>query len=312
MEKHGRIYIAGHRGLFGAETLRQLERQGYDTLICRTHTQLDLTRQADVEAFFMQERPEYVFMMCGKVGGIQANKEYMTEFTLENLKMNANIIESAHRAGVKKLLYLGSSCMYPRESEQPVKEEYLLRGELEPTNEGYALAKILGLKLCAYYKRQYGDDFISCIPANVYGPGDNFDDDGGHVIPALLKRFHQAKTLGMDTVSIWGSGRALREFLYISDAVSACILLMQHYGGVEPVNIGMGVCTSIRELAELVAETVGFEGKLEFDVMKPDGMMMRMLDGRRMFSLGWRPGISLKEGLAKTYQWYLSNEEGRK
>lgn len=309
MDKHGKIYIAGHTGLFGSETMHQLCARGYDNVIGRPHSELDLTRQADVEAFFAQEKPNYVFIMCGKVGGIQANKEFMSEFTMENLKMNANIIESAHRFGVKKMLYLGSSCMYPRESKQPVKEEYLLKGEIEPTNEGYALAKIIGLKACAYYKKQYGDNFISCVPANVYGPGDNFDDKSNHVIPALLKRFHAAQKNGINSVSIWGSGRAQREFLYIEDAVSACIQLMEQYDGIEPVNIGTGVCTSIRELAEAVKRVTEFDGEILFDTTKPDGMPMRRLDSERIFSLGWRPQTALDEGLRRTYQWYLGHEE---
>ena len=309
MEKHAKIYIAGHTGLFGTETLRQLNKLGYDNLLCKSHSELDLTRQVDVEDFFAQERPEYVFIMCGKVGGIQANKDYMAEFTMENLKMNANIIEAAHKNSVKKMLYLGSSCMYPRESEQPVKEEYLLRGEFEPTNEGYALAKIVGLKACAYYKKEYGDNFISCIPANVYGPRDNFDDKSNHVIPALLKRFHAAKENGAESVSIWGSGRAQREFLYIGDAVSACIHLMERYDEMEPVNIGTGVCTSIRELAEAVKHVTDYKGELAFDTTKPDGMLLRRLDSERIFSMGWQPKTSLEYGLRQTYQWYLDHKE---
>ena len=309
MDKHGKIYIAGHTGLFGSQTMSRLLARGYDNIVCKTHSELDLTRQADVEAFFGQEKPEYVFVMCGKVGGIQANKDYMAEFTMENLKMNTNIIESAHKAGVKKMLYLGSSCMYPRESEQPVREEYLLRGEIEPTNEGYALAKIVGLKACAYYKKQYGDNFISCIPANVYGPGDNFDDKSNHVIPALLKRFHAAKGAGTKNVSIWGSGRAQREFLYIGDAVSACIRLMEEYDGIEPVNIGTGICTSIRELAESVKSVTGYEGELLFDMTKPDGMPLRRLDSEKIFSIGWYPETTLEDGLRQTYQWYLEHKE---
>lgn len=309
MEKDGKIYVAGHSGLFGSETMRQLMAGGYQNLCCVSHAALDLTRQAETEDFFAQEKPDYVFVMCGKVGGIQANRDEMAEFTMENLKMNANIIESAHRFGVKKLLYLGSSCMYPRECAQPIREDYLLTGALEPTNEGYALAKLIGLRACAYYKKQYGDNFISCIPSNVYGPGDNFDEKSNHVIPALLKRFHAAREAGAKTVSIWGSGRARREFLYIGDAVSACIRLMENYDGMEPVNVGTGVSTSIRELAETVRRVTGYEGALFFDTEKPDGMPLRQLDNSRIFSLGWRPETPLEDGLRQTWQWYLTHKE---
>lgn len=305
MEHDSKIYIAGHTGLFGSTTVRILYERGYRNLVLRTHGELDLTRQAEVEKFFAEERPEYVFIMCGKVGGIQANSSHMLEFTLENLKMNTNIIESAHRFGIRKMLYLGSSCMYPKECPQPVREEMLLKGEIEPTNEGYALAKIIGLKACAYANRQYGDSFISCIPANVYGPGDRFDEASNHVIPALLKRFHRAKLAGDSEVVIWGSGKPRRDFLYIDDAVEACLVLMQSYEGDKPVNIGTGTSVSIRELAETVAAVVGFSGKLVFDTGKPDGMMLRALDSQKMLSLGWKPRVSLMDGLKRTYEWYL-------
>lgn len=308
MEKDSRIYIAGHTGLFGSATLSYLQEQGYRNFILRTHGELDLTRQAETEEFFRQERPEYVFVMCGKVGGIAANAVRMAEFTVENMLMSLNIITSAHKYGTKKLLYLGSSCMYPKESPQPVKEEYLLRGEMEPTNEGYALAKILGLKACTYYKRQYGDNFVSCIPANVYGPGDNFDESGSHVIPALLQRLHRAVREGKEEVVIWGSGKPRRDFLYIEDAVRACVSLMESYNGDETVNIGTGESISIRELAETAAQVTGFQRKLVFDTTKPDGMMLRALENTKITKMGWTPRIALDEGLRRTYEWYLEKE----
>ena len=306
MEQESKIYIAGHTGLFGSTTLRLLKEKGYKNFVLRTHSELDLTRQAEVEKFFAEERPDYVFVMCGKVGGIKANSENMFEFSAENLKMNMNIIESAHKSGVKKLLYLGSSCMYPKKSPNPIKEESLLQGEIEPTNEGYALAKIIGLKLCRYLKKQYGDSFISCIPSNVYGPGDSFDESHNHVIPALIKRFHNAKILNSESVEIWGSGKPQRDFLYIEDAVEACIKLVQDYDGVEPVNIGTGKPTSIKILAETVAKVVGFNGNLFFDTSKPDGMMLRALDSEKILSIGWKSKTSLEEGLKKTYEYFLN------
>ena len=309
MDRDSRIYIAGHTGLFGSTTMRHLKRQGFRNIIYRTHEELELTNQKAVNDFFSTEKPEYVFMMCGKVGGIKANAERMAEFTIDNAQMNLNIIDAAHRNHVKKLIYLGSSCMYPKDCPQPVRTEYLLQGTIEPTNEGYALAKILGMKLCTYYRRQYRDNFISCIPANVYGPGDNFSDDSSHVVPALLKRFHMANLNKEAAVSIWGSGQPCREFLYIDDAVEACVHLMEHYEDDPPVNIGTGTRTSIRELAESVAEVTGFTGNLVFDTQKPDGMMLRMLDSEKILSMGWIPKTSLMEGLEKTYRWYLEHEE---
>lgn len=309
MKKNSRIYIAGHTGLFGSNTLRYLQDKGYKNFLLRAHQELDLTRQADVEAFFRQERPEYVFVMCGKVGGITANASRMAEFTMENVQMSMNIIEAAHKYGVKKLLYLGSSCMYPKDSPQPVKEEYLLHGELEPTNEGYALAKLLGVRTCAYYKRQYGDEFISCIPANVYGPGDNFDEADNHVIPALVQRLHRAKLEEASEVVIWGSGKPQRDFLYIDDAVRACVELMNDYTEDKTVNIGTGQSISIRELAEITAKVTGFQGKLVFDITKPDGMMLRALENSKITASGWKPQVSLEEGVQRTYDWYLAREE---
>ena len=309
MEKDSKIYIAGHTGLFGSTTLRILKNKGFSNFVLRTHKELDLTHQDEVENFFANEKPQYVFIMCGKVGGIQSNSKYMFEFTVENLKMNLNIIEASHKYGVKKLLYLGSSCMYPKDSLNPIKEDSLMTGMIEPTNEGYALAKIIGLKICKYLKEQYGDSFISCIPANVYGPGDNFDEKSNHVIPALIKKIYLAKKNGSDNVTIWGSGNPQRDFLYIDDAVEACIYLMNNYEDILPVNIGTGISISIRELAETISEIIGFHGKLVFDKSKPDGMMLRALNNEKIFSMGWRPKFSLKEGLSITYQYYLKHME---
>ena len=306
MNKDSKIYIAGHTGLFGSSTLKILRAKGYKNFILLTHSELDLTRQNDVENFFAEEKPEYVFIMCGKVGGIKANSENMFEFAAENLKMNMNIIEAAHKNEVKKLLYLGSSCMYPKQSKNPIKENSLLTGEIEPTNEGYARSKIIGLKLCRYLKKQYGDNFISCIPSNVYGPGDSFDESHNHVVPALIKRFHNAKIKNLESVEIWGSGKPQRDFLYIDDAVEACIQLMENYNEIDFVNIGTGKTVSIRELAETVAKVVGFKGKLFFDTSKPDGMMLRALDSEKILSMGWTAKVSLEDGLKKTYEYFLN------
>lgn len=307
LKKNSRIYIAGHTGLFGCRTVELLQRRGYSNLLLVSHSSLDLTRQKDVEAFFMAEQPEYIFFMCGLVGGIQANSAYMADFALENLMMSVNIINAAHITGVKKLLYLGSSCSYPVNSPQPVKEDYLLTGAIEPTNEGYALSKIMGIRLCAYYRRQYGDNFISCIPANVYGPGDRFDEEAGHVIPALMKRFYVAKKNNEKEVLVWGSGKPQREFLYIDDAVEACIFLMENYNQDDTINVGTGISTSIKTLAEEIAKVVGYDGQMVFDITKPDGMTLRKLDNAKISELGWKAKTSLEEGLKQTYDWFLKN-----
>ncbi|MDD4565843.1 MAG: GDP-L-fucose synthase [Eubacteriales bacterium] len=307
MNKDSKIYIAGHTGLLGTNTLNYLRSEGYFNFILKTHSELDLTNQAETEAFFMTEKPEYVFHMAGLVGGIQSNSKRMAEFTMENVKMTANVIDAAHKAGVKKLLYLGSSCIYPTKSVQPIREEYLLTGPLEPTNEGYAIAKILGVKLCQYYYQQYGDLFISCIPANVYGPGDNFDEKENHVIPALIKRVHNAKINNIRQVTVWGTGNPRREFLFIEDAVKACVFLMNHYSDDAVLNAGVGKTTSIRELAETVVRVVGYEGELVFDTSKPDGMLERMLDSTKLNEMGWKANTALHEGIQKTYAWFLEN-----
>lgn len=310
MEKQSKIYIAGHTGLLGTAMEQYLRQLGYDNLLTPNHADLDLTQLGQVNDFFQSEQPEYVFMMAGLVGGIKANSERMSEFALENIQMATNVISACHTYAVKKLLYLGSSCIYPCHCQQPIKEEYLLTGALEPTNEGFALAKIMGIRLCQYYKQQYGDPFISCIPANIYGPNDNFDEENNHVVPALIKRLHRAKENGIKRVDIWGSGKPQREFLFIDDAIEACYFLMTHYEDNEPVNIGVGKTTSIRELAELIAETVGYQGELYFDRTKPDGMMERKLDSSKMESLGWKAETELRTGIQQTYEWYL--QHGRK
>ncbi len=306
MEQTAKIYVAGHTGLFGSALVRALEKRGFANIVTRTHADLDLTDGADTMAFFKTERPDYVFVAAAKVGGIQANNLYMADFAMENLLITCNVLRAAHEVGVKKLLYLGSSCIYPREADQPVKEEYLLTGLPEPTNEGYAVAKIAGVRMCDYYKRQYNDDFISCIPANVYGENDNFDSQNSHVIPALLQRFHQAKKERAPYIEIWGTGSAEREFMYIDDGADACLYVMEHYNGPRTINIGMGRTTSIRELAEQIRKVVGYEGEIRYDTTKPDGMPRRLLESSKITNLGWAPRIELADGLEKTYRWYLN------
>ena len=312
MEKNAKIYVAGHTGLFGSAIVRALKRAGYTNILTRTHAELDLTDGSAAMTFFEKERPEYVFVAAALVGGIQANDTYMADFAMENLLITCNVLRAAHETGVKKLLYLGSSCIYPRESAQPVKEEYLLTGLPEPTNEGYAIAKIAGVRMCDYYKRQYGDDFVSCIPANVYGENDDLDPQNSHVIPALIQRFHEAKAENRPCVEIWGTGSAEREFMYIDDGADACLYVMEKYEGPGTINIGMGKTTSIRELAEKIRQVVGYEGEIRYDTSKPDGMPRRLLDSTNITELGWKPCISLEDGLEKTYAWFLRGREERK
>jgi GDP-L-fucose synthase len=318
MNKDSRIYVAGHNGLVGSAIVRKLHSEGHNHLILRTHQELDLVNQADVTRFFEAERPEYAFLAAAKVGGILANSTYPAEFIYDNLLIQSNVIHACYRAGVKKLLFLGSSCIYPRDCPQPMKEEYFLTGRLEPTNEPYAVAKIAGIKMCQAYNRQYGTRFISVMPTNVYGPGDNFDLETSHVFPALIRKFHEAKTSDelrvtsdKTTVTIWGTGKPRREFLYVDDLADACLFIMKHYEGSEFLNIGMGEDISIRELADLVKEIIGFEGQVLYDPSKPDGTPRKLLDVSRLQSLGWKAKTSLREGIEKTYQWYvdkLSNE----
>lgn len=309
MELSAKIYIAGHRGLVGSAILRKLQESGYRNLIYRTHQQLDLTRQEKVEEFFDKERPEYVFLAAAKVGGIWANNTYPAEFIYSNITIQTNVIHAAYLYGVKKLLFIGSSCIYPKHCPQPMKEEYLLSGYLEPTNEPYAIAKIAGIKMCQSYNRQYGTNFISVMPTNVYGPGDNFDLQTSHVLPALIRKFHEAKINNQDYVEIWGTGNSLREFLYVDDLADACLFLMQNYNESEIINVGVGKDISIKELAALVKEIVGYEGELKFDATQPDGTPRKLLDVSRLNTMGWKAKVSLKEGIKLTYGiYYFQNK----
>jgi len=328
MLKDSRIYVAGHKGLVGSAILRRLKSEEYTELMTRTHKELDLMNQADVGRFFEKEKPEYVFLAAAKVGGILANHSYPAEFIYENLMVQTNVIHAAYKTGVKKLLFLGSSCIYPRECPQPMKEEYLLSGKLEPTNEPYAIAKIAGVKMCQSYNRQYGTRFISVMPTNVYGPGDNFDLETSHVLAALIRKFNEAKVRDQraevggseqserssygSSVTIWGTGKPRREFLYVDDLADACLFIMRNYEGSEFLNIGVGKDTSIKELSEMIGEIVGFEGPIHYDSTRPDGTPQKLLDVSRLHGLGWRSETSLREGIKKTYQWYVSEDAGHK
>ncbi|MGH7688753.1 MAG: GDP-L-fucose synthase [Gemmatimonadaceae bacterium] len=307
MEEHAKIYVAGHRGLVGSALVRRLAAQGFDNLVVRRRDELDLLDVGAVNAFFERQRPDYVLLAAAKVGGIMANSQYPADFIRENLGVQINAIDAAYRAGVKKLLFLGSSCIYPRMAPQPIREEYLLTGELEPTNEPYAIAKIAGIKLCQSYNRQYGTNFVSVMPTNLYGPGDNFDLSTSHVLPALLRKFHDAKVQGQAEVVVWGSGRPRREFLYVDDMADACIFVMQRHDGSEIMNIGCGEDVAIGELAQLVAEVVGYRGKIVFDASKPDGTPRKLLDVTRLKSLGWVPTLSLADGVRTTYEWFVGH-----
>ncbi len=304
MRADAKIYVAGHRGLVGSAIVRHLEGRGFSSLILRTRQELDLTDGRAVDAFFEAERPEYVIMAAAKVGGILANDTYPADFIRENLAIELNVIDAAHRSGVEKLLFLGSSCIYPRLAQQPIKEEYLLTGPLEPTNEAYAVAKIAGVELCRSYHRQHGDRFISAMPTNIYGPGDNFDLETSHVLPALLRKFHEAKVEGAPEVIVWGTGAARREFLHVDDLADACLFLLETYEDPDPINVGVGRDISIAELAELIAEVVGYEGTLSFDTTKPDGTPRKLLDVSRLTTLGWEPKVSLRDGIEHTYSWF--------
>jgi GDP-L-fucose synthase len=322
MEQHAKIYIAGHRGLVGSALVRVLTAKGYTNLVTRTHAELDLTHPAAVEAFFAAEKPEYVFLAAAKVGGILANNTYPADFIRDNLAIQSNVIHAAWRHGVKRLLFLGSSCIYPRDCPQPIKEEYLLTGPLEPTNRPYALAKIAGIEMCWAYNRQYGTHFLAVMPTNLYGPGDNYDLETSHVIPAMIRKFHEAKINNAPTVTVWGTGTPRREFLYSDDMADACVFLMNlpdeqfvpmlgqdRNDGLAPiVNIGVGHDLSIRELAEIVAETVGYQGRLEFDTTKPDGTPRKLMDVVRLAALGYTATTDLKMGLSAAYQDFLSRE----
>jgi len=307
MHHDAKIFVAGHRGLVGSAIVRALKRAGFSNLLLRTRAQCDLTDQRAVRDMFAAEQPDYVFLSAAKVGGIHSNNTYPAQFIYENLAIQNNIIESSHRCGVKKLLFLGSSCIYPKHAPQPMTEDCLLTGPLEPTNEWYAVAKIAGIKLCQAFRRQYGFDAISLMPTNLYGPGDNFNLEGSHVLPALLRKFHEAKLAGNPAVTVWGTGSPRREFLHVDDLAEACLFLMATYSGEEIINVGCGQDLTIRELAELIRKVVGFAGELAFDASKPDGTPRKLLDVSRITALGWQPRISLEDGVRETYRWYLEN-----
>ena len=304
MEPDAKIFVAGHRGLVGGAILRRLKKAGFTNLLCRSFRQLDLRDQAAVARFFRRERPNYVFLAAARVGGIRANSTFPAQFIYDNLMIEGNLIHQAYLHGVKKLLFLGSSCIYPKFAPQPMKEEYLLDGKLEPTNEPYAVAKIAGIKMCQAYNRQYGACFISAMPTNLYGPRDNFDLLDSHVIPALMRRFHLARVTGAPEVTVWGSGSPRREFLYVDDLAEACLFLMAHYQESDILNVGVGRDLTIRELAEIMARVTGFTGRLSFDPSQPDGPPRKLLDVSRLTALGWQAKVSLEEGLRRTYQWF--------
>ncbi len=319
MDKNAKIYIAGHRGLVGSALTRCLRAEGFTNLITRSHAELDLTDQAAVHSFFATEKPEYVFLAAAKVGGIHANNTYPAEFIYENLMIQNHVIHSAYLSGVKRLMFLGSSCIYPKSAPQPMREEYLLSGELEPTNEPYALAKIAGIKMCEAYNRQYGTRFIAVMPTNLYGPGDNFHPVNSHVLPALIRRFHEAKAAGLSEVVVWGTGKPMREFLYADDMAAGSLFVMSlsdttldeelcHYPKPCFLNLGTGVDVTIRELAETIREVVGYRGELSFDTSKPDGTSRKLLDVSRLKALGWQAGVDLRQGIERTYRWFLENQ----
>ena len=307
MNLDAKIYVAGHRGLVGSAIVRNLEAKGYKNIIYRTHKELDLTNQEAVRTIFEEEKPEYVFLAAAKVGGIHANNTYPADFIYDNLMIQNNVIKAAHDFEVKKLLFLGSTCIYPKMAPQPIKEEYLLTGSLEETNEAYAVAKIAGLEMCKFFKRQYGDNFISCMPTNLYGPNDNFDLKNSHVLPALIRKFHEAKVNNSEAVEVWGTGTPLREFLYVDDMADACVFLMENYDGEQHVNIGTGEEVSIRELAETVKEVVGFDGELVFNTEMPDGTPRKLTTVDKLHGLGWKHKVSLDKGIRLAYNWFLEN-----
>lgn len=305
LPRDARIYVAGHRGLVGGAIMRRLQAEGFGHLLTRTSAELDLRDQAAVRAFFAEEQPDYVFLAAAKVGGILANSTYPAQFLYDNLMIAMNVINAAHESGVRKLLNLGSSCIYPRLAPQPLKEEYLLTGPLEETNRAYAVAKIAAIELCDHYRTQYGADFISGMPTNLYGPGDNFDLKGSHVLPALMRKMVEAKEAGAAQVEVWGSGTPLREFLYVDDLADACLYLMERVSEPGPINIGTGEDLTIRDLAILIADVVGFEGALVFDASKPDGTPRKLMDVSRLASLGWTASTDLRRGVEQTYAWFL-------
>jgi len=310
MNKEDKIYVAGHRGMVGSAIIRKLEKEGYANLVYRTSSELDLKNQALVNAFFKEEQPAYVILAAAKVGGILANNTYRADFLYDNLMIEANVIHAAHTNSVKKLLFLGSSCIYPKLAAQPLREDCLLTGPLEPTNEPYAIAKIAGIKLCEAYRDQHGSNFISAMPTNLYGPNDNYDLKNSHVLPALLRKFHEAKESGAASVEIWGTGSPKREFLHVDDLADACYYLLQNYDGKELVNVGSGVDVSIKDLALMIKDVVGFQGELTHDLSKPDGTPRKLMDVSKLAEVGWRSQISLEDGITSTYQEYLSTLSG--
>lgn len=308
MEKNAKIYVAGHRGLVGSAIMRCLEQHGYENIVVRTHAELDLRNQEAVNCFFAEEKPDYVFLAAAKVGGIWANSQAPADFCYDNLMISANVIHAAYTYQVKKLLFLGSSCIYPKMAPQPIKEEHLLTGSLEPTNEGYALAKISGMQLCKFYRRQYHCDFISAMPTNLYGINDNFDLTSSHVLPAMIRKFHEAKVQNKPEVVLWGTGKVLREFLYVDDLADALLHLMNHYSAESHVNVGTGEDLSIHDLALLVKEVVGYEGRIVYDTSKPDGTPRKLLDVSLLHSTGWHHQTSLREGIETVYHWFKNQQ----
>lgn len=319
MKKDGKIYVAGHGGMVGSAIVRKLKEKGYTNIVGRRSSELDLTRQADTEAFFAEEKPDYVFMCAAKVGGINANNTYPADFIIRNLQMESNVIHAAFMNNVKKLMFMSSACIYPREAPMPLKEEYLLTGPLETTNRPYAIAKIAGIELCEAYNRQYGTNYISCMPANLYGPGDNYNLENGHVMPSLLRKFVEAVENDSPTVTVWGTGTAYREFLHTDDMADACVFLMEHYDvnasekedpyARETVNVGFGKDITIKELVEIIAEITGFHGDIVWDTTKPDGTPRKIADSSKLFNMGWRPKIALRDGIRQTYLDYLENRQ---
>ena len=310
MNKDDKIFVAGHRGLVGSAIVRNLQSKGYNNIVMRTHAELDLKDQAGVFAFFEKEKPDIVVLAAAKVGGINANNTAPAEFAYENMQIQCNVIHAAHVNKVKKLLFLGSTCIYPRMAPQPIPEDALLTGPLEETNEAYAIAKISGLEMCKFYKRQYGDDFISCMPTNLYGPYDNYDLSGSHVMPAMIRKFHEAKINNEPSVELWGTGSPLREFLYVDDMADACVFLLENYSGEQHVNIGTGKELTIKELAETVKKTVGFEGEIIWNKDMPDGTPRKLTDVRKLHELGWTHKVELEEGVRLAYDWFRENIAG--
>jgi GDP-L-fucose synthase len=309
MHLNSKIYVAGHNGMVGSAIDRLLQKKGYTNLLKKSSSELDLRNQSKTDNFFKENQPEYVFLAAAKVGGILANNNYKADFLYDNLMIEANIIHAAANSGVRKLLFLGSSCIYPKFAPQPIKEEYLLTGELEPTNDAYAIAKITGIKLCEAYRTQYGSDFISVMPTNLYGIGDNYHPQNSHVLPALIRKFHEAKVEDRDNVSIWGTGTPRREFLFADDLADACLFLMENYDGRDIINVGSGTDCTISELAQIIKDIIGYKGEIIYDHTKPDGTPRKLMDSSRMYSLGWKPVTGLKEGIQQAYNDFLTNQK---